>query len=139
MQPLSVTRARDHLGLDGARPAARPVVLAPLVGTWVNFDERSGGVHHLDVADRGGALGVRAFGVAEPGPLDWGEVAGEAFSDGVTLHTAVAFRAVYELGFASVALACYLNKRLLVVDAYTTFLDASGRAGYFRRDHLYVP
>jgi len=139
MQPLSVTRARDHLGLDGARPIARPIALAPLVGTWVNFDERSGGIHHLDIADRRGALVVRAFGMAAPAPLDWGEVTGEAFSDGVTLHTAVGFRAAYELGFASVMIASYLNKRLLVVDAYTTFLDSSGRAGYFRRDHLYVP
>jgi len=36
-------------------------------------------------------------------------------------------------------LAAYLNKRLLVVDAYSTFTDGSGRANYFQRDHLYLP
>ena len=36
-------------------------------------------------------------------------------------------------------LACYLNKRLLVVDAYTRFADGSGRAAYFARDHFYIP
>jgi hypothetical protein len=38
-----------------------------------------------------------------------------------------------------VMLACYLNKRLLVVDAYTVFQDGSGRSPYFQRDHFYIP
>jgi hypothetical protein len=139
MQQLGVTHRRDHASRSSADNAARPIELAPLVGTWVNYDKHSGGIHHLDITDRGGALVVGTFGMSGPGPLDWGEAVGDPFSDGIGLHVAVGFSAVYELNFARVVLAAYLNKRLLVVDAYTTFLDSSGRSNYFRRDHLYVP
>lgn len=137
MQPLRISRTRDHL--DGARqPAAAPAVdLSPLTGAWVNFDAGATGILRLEIADRGGRLAVQTFGACLPAPCDWGEVAGEPFTDGVAEHAAVGFRAVYELGFARVMLASYLNKRLLVVDAYTVFLDGSGRSSYFLRDHFY--
>jgi hypothetical protein len=66
-------------------------------------------------------------------------VPGAPFSDGVVLHAGIAFTAAYEFPGMSVTLACYLNKRLLVVDAYTRFQDGTGRAGYFARDHFYIP
>jgi len=116
---------------------------APLVGTWVNFDTASRGLARVVVSGDGaggsGNLRVRAFGAGSPAPVDWGEVAGEPFADGVTLQAAVGFTAVYGFGGMRVMLASYLNKRLLVVDAYTRFHDGSGRAGYFARDHFYIP
>lgn len=136
MPPLRISRARDLV--EGPRPIARDIDLEPLVGAWVNFDERSTGIARVEIADREGELIVHAWGIGSPEPCDWGEAAGEAFTDGVGLNTAVAFRAVFELGFARVLLACYLNKRLLVVDAYTVFEDGSGRSPYFQRDHFYV-
>ena len=137
MPPLRLSRARDLL--EGPRPLAHGADLAPLVGTWVNFDTCSTGVARLEMADRGGRLVVRVWGTGSRQPCDWGEATGEAFTDGVGLHAAVAFRSVFELGFARVVLACYLNKRLLVVDTYTVFQDGSGRSPYFQRDHFYVP
>lgn len=137
MQPLAISRVRDLP--EGLRPIAQAADLSPLVGTWVNFDERSRGIARVEVADRGGELIVRAWGTGSPEPCDWGEAVGDAFTDGVGLRAAVAFRAVYELDALRVLLACYLNKRLLVVDAYTVFGDGSGRSPYFQRDHFYVP
>ena len=52
---------------------------------------------------------------------------------------AVAFTASYDLSFASVLLAGYLDKHHLVVDAYSIFTDSSGRAAYFQRDNFYLP
>ncbi len=104
------------------------------MGTWVNFDKGSRGIAWVELSDRSGSLAVRVSGTE-----DWGE--GQAFpvTDGVGLHAGVAFNAFYELGDMRVTLACYLNKRLLVVDAYTTFHDGSGRSPYFARDHFYIP
>jgi len=133
---LQISRTRDRLE---SPHALRPVDLAPLVGTWVNFDSASTGIHHLEIADRDGQLIVRTWGAGAPEPHDWGEVPAEPFTDGVALHAAVAFRAAYVHAFARVMLACYLNKRLLVVDAYTVFQDGSGRSPYFQRDHFYIP
>lgn len=135
MAPLQISRTRD--AIHGPH-RAQPADLAPLVGTWVNFDTASTGVHHLELEARDGRLILRTWGTGTP-PHSWGEVVAEPFTDGVALHDAIAFRAGYDFGFARVMLACYLNKRLLVVDAYTVFQDGSGRSPYFQRDHFYIP
>jgi hypothetical protein len=127
VEPLRISRTRDRLDPAGPRPAVPAVDLSPLTGAWINFDERSTGI----------VLVTRTFGAGDSEPVAWGEAVGEAFTDGVTLRAAVAFRAAYDFGPLRVMLAAYLNKRLLVVDAYTEFLDGSGRSSYFRRDHFY--
>ena len=138
MPPLRISRTRDRIETTGPR-TVRPIDLSPLVGTWVNFDQKSTGIFRLEIEDRNGELILHTWGTGAPEPHDWGEAVGEAFTDGVALHAGVAFRADYDLGFARVMLACYLTKRLLVVDAYTRFQDGSGRSPYFQRDHFYVP
>jgi hypothetical protein len=147
MAPLQTSRARDlpPAGVPFQGPDVDP---SPLLGTWVSFDAASRGLVRVVVAgdrdgnrdgDGSGGMTVRAFGAGFPEPLDWGEVPGQPFTDGVELSAAVAFTAHYDFGSHAVTLACYLNKRLLVVDAYTRFQDASGRSGYFARDHFYIP
>jgi hypothetical protein len=149
MAPLQTSRARD------LPPAGEPfqgpdIDPSPVLGSWVNFDTASRGLARVVVAvdgdgdgngggDGSGGLRVRAFGAGFPEPLDWGEVPGQPFADGASLASAVAFTALYDFGSHTVTLACYLNKRLLVVDAYTRFQDGSGRSGYFARDHFYIP
>ena len=132
METVRIARRRD---LPSRAPRSlAPVDLAPLLGTWVNFDKTSRGIVRLELSEREGRLAVHIFGTEY-----WGEVPAFPFTDGVELHAAVAFNAFYELGEMKVTLACYLNKRLLVVDAYTTFHDGSGRSPYFARDHFYIP
>lgn len=131
------TRVRDRL--NGSRPATRRVDLAPLLGGWLNYDATATGIARVDIGDRNGALTVRAFGANGPEPVDWGEAFGAAYSGGVGDTEAIGFTADHNTGFARVLLAAYLNKRLLVIDAYTIFTDESGRANYFQRDHFYLP
>jgi hypothetical protein len=138
MQALRISRARDLLAEPGL-PGLGAVDLSPLQGPWINFDAGSTGILRLEIGKRAGALSLRVWGTGSPDPHDWGEVEGQPFTDGVALRAAVAFRAVYDFGFARVALACYLNKRLLVVDAYSRFEDGSGRSPYFQRDHFCQP
>lgn len=133
MEILPSARRRD-LPEPGPRPLGRPADLAPLVGTWVNFDPASRGIARVELWEQEGQLALRVFGTE-----DWGQAEAFPFTGGVDLHAAVAFCAFYELGEMQVTLACYLNKRLLVVDAYTTFHDGSGRSPYFARDHFYIP
>jgi hypothetical protein len=118
---------------------ALAVDLRPLVGCWVNYDRHSTGIGRLELRDRAGALIVRGSGACDPGLLDWGESVGAAYGAGPAEHEAVGFTAVYGFRFLTVLLAGYLNQRLLVVDAYSRFTDASGRAATFQRDHLYLP
>jgi hypothetical protein len=141
MEPLRSSRRRDLAGA-GERPEPPAIDPAPLVGTWENFDRASRGMARLVISADNRGMTVRAFGAGAPDPVDWGEVPGAPFADGVALDAGVAFTAAYEFPGMSVTLACYLNKRLLVVDAYTRFepqADGGGRAGYFARDHFYIP
>jgi hypothetical protein len=115
--------------------------IGPLLGAWVNYDQDTTGILRVESTRRGDDLVLRPYGASgTPGAdgVDWGEVVGAAFAIGVGDHEAVGFMAEFRHDFATVALAAYLNKRLLVVDAYTRFTDGSGRANYFQRDHLYT-
>ena len=144
---VSRTRDRPPAGLaDGSAAAGyRPVDVGPLLGVWFNYDDTSPGIARIAIGDWEGVPTVRVTGAGpsapagRSAPVDWGEVAGAAFADGVATVAAVGFTATYHLDFVTVLLAGYLNKRLLVVDAYSTFTDGSGRANTFKRDHFYLP
>jgi len=118
------------------RPAASvtPVDAATLLGDWINYDLSSRNIAGLTIAQRGEAVILRVTGAPAD---DWGETFIEPFPLTTAGGEAAAFRAAYDFDFARVAILAYLNKRLLVVDAYTTFQDDSGRSNYFARDHFW--
>jgi len=114
-------RAPDHV---------TPIDPSPLLGDWINYDVNSRNIASLTITRRDENLIVSI--------ADWGETAASPFALTTAGGEAVAFRAAYDFGFARIAILAYLNKRLLVVDAYTTFHDDSGRSSYFVRDHFYL-
>ena len=118
------------------RPAGTVTPIDPgtLLGHWINYDTSSRNIAGLTIAQRGEAVVLRVTGAPN---VDWGETSIEPFSLTTAGGEAAAFRAAYEFGFARIAILAYLNKRLLVVDAYTTFHDDSGRSNYFARDHFW--
>jgi len=135
MEQLRITCARDRL--IGAPPAAA-VDPSTLVGTWLNYEPSSRGIYRVLITGSRGALAVRILGAGSPEPVDWGEAPAEAFAGDVASEEAVGWKAVYELEGRRTMILSYLNKRLLVVDAYTIFRDESGRSSYFSRDHFYL-
>jgi hypothetical protein len=137
MEPLKFTRLNDLPKSADRSRAEAAVDPSPLLGVWHSTNRATRGIVKLILSDSGGDFTVRAFGACEPSPVDWGAVTGAAFADGVGLRAGVGFKAVYEFGFMRTTLAAYLNKRILVVDAYNTFEDGSGRFNYFSRDHFY--
>ena len=122
---------------DGAVEGLHRIDSSPLVGTWINFDRDTRGIVRIIVTSDDERLQLHVFGACSPEPCDWGAVTASAFAESVSAHHAVGFRAFYDFGFLESMLAAYLNKRLLVVDAYNQFRDGSGRSPYFLRDHFY--
>lgn len=137
MNHLRHTRACDELPDGAGRAEVTTLDPAPLLGEWTSTNEATRGIVKLVVASRESNLTVRVYGAGVPSPRDWGEAEGQAFSLGVSSGEAAAFKAFYDFGFMETFLAAYLNKRILVVDAYNIFKDGSGRAQYFLRDHFY--
>ena len=114
---------------DRAPAAVTPIDPAPLLGEWLNYDVTSRNIASLTISFDN----VLLLRIA-----DWGETTASPFALTTAGGEATAFRAAYDFGFARVDILAYLNKRLLVVDAYTTFHDDSGRSSYFVRDHFYL-
>jgi hypothetical protein len=120
---------------DRPSTTATPIGPAPLLGDWINYDTSSRNIAAVTIARRGDAVILRITGAPD---IDWAEAAVEPFSLTTAGGEAAAFLAAYAFDFARIAILAYLNKRLLVVDAYTIFHDDSGRSNYFARDHFYL-
>jgi len=120
---------------DRPSAIATPIDPAPLLGDWINYDTSSRNIAAVSISQRDRDVILRITGVPD---VDWGETALEPFSLTAAGGEAAAFRATYDFDFAQIAILAYLNKRLLVVDAYTIFHDGSGRSNYFARDHFWV-
>jgi len=113
--------------------------LRPVLGDWVNYDEGTTGILGVRVAQRRGVLTVRIQSARPRDPRDWGITVGAAFGLRDLPGAAAGFSAHYRLPSSTVLIAAYLNKRLLVVDAYSAYTNGHGRANFFQRDHLYLP
>ena len=128
-------RRRDQAVGPGGRQAAVPLDPGPLLGRWANYDQQTTGILEAEVVLRARLLVVRIRGSAGPSR----EAVATAFSAGVREREAVGFMGRCFVDSGSILLAAYLNKRLLVLDAYTVFTDTSRRSNYFQRDHFYLP
>jgi hypothetical protein len=153
MTEVAYSRGDDRLAL-----LRGPIDVEPLLGRWRNPDQGSGGISNLDLEQRDGQVHVRAAGFGPDGPIDWGEVPAEVYSDismtgggraavgpdaagQVPPHYAdlsstgggPAFLASFDHGFLRVDLQARLNLGLLVVAIYSEFTDDSGRPNYFLR------
>lgn len=131
------TRARDRLDPLGSAPPT--LDLAPLAGTWLNFNLDSVGICRAEVDTGGQVPTVRLHGVAESGTRDWGGAVAVPLSADVACHQSDAFVTDHDLGYARVSTVAYFQRRLLTLDASTTYTDGSGRQDYFTRAHFYNP
>lgn len=135
MSTLPYSRVLDQLR---SQPAAEVTLdLAPLVGVWVSTDKNTPGIARIQVNAEAGQLRLRVFCGGSAKLPDWGEASAAAFAIDPASKQAVGFRAHYDFGSSKAMLAAYLNKRILVVDAYKDLRDESGHARCFRRDHFY--
>lgn len=137
MEFLEFSRANDLPGRIGLPSSGVSVSPATLVGTWHSTNRATRGIIRLVLSEANGIFTVRTFGAGESSEIDWGTVPSQAFAEDIAGTGGVAFRAYYDLVFLKALVAAYLNKRILVVDTYTTFNDNSARSNYFFRDHFY--
>ena len=130
-----ITRGTD-------RPAGAPpprIDPAPVAGRFRSCDPSTLGFAEITVLPRDRHLEMTLIAAGGPA-ADPGQVMsirGAAFADGEHGGPAGGFLAECESSFQRLVLAAYLNKGLLAIDTFTTFLDGSGRSAYRARDHFY--
>lgn len=122
---------------EGAAPPGGRVDHTSLLGTWYATDKAAAGIVKMVLSDRDGAFVLRAFGAAEPEPVDFGEVSAIAYAASVASPQAMALSAVYDFGFLETILAAYGKGGILVLDTFNTFKDKSGRSPYFTREFFH--
>ena len=119
MRSHDAVRAGDR---DAA--SARPLDVAPLLGTWINTESRWQWIRRLEVRDDGGDLTVRMTGGNEPSPQRWGPRPVEAvYAASIHGGDAVAFRASFDHGEMRSEVQATLNQGLMVLVAFTDATD----------------
>ena len=121
--------------VEGAATAAA-VVSAPLLGTWNNVNPATRDIIKVVIAAAGSGIKVDTFGACTPTPCNWGNVAGLAYSAGVSSSPAVAFSAQYKFSFSQVILVGHLQGKNLMIESFTHFTDGSGRDDYYATDTM---
>ena len=109
-----------------------------LLGTWTNSNAESRGFERLVIDRADAGMGLRAFGIGDDGPVDWGRVRADVFAnledEGVT---GTALYARYDLGYMEVEIQLRLPKGLLVITHFAKFKDDSGRTNWVDREFFY--
>ena len=112
---------------------AEPAVVlstADLEGSWRNTNAASRGIPRIDVM-KGEPLTVHVWGA---GNRDWESVSAPVFSDSIDSREAMAFSAVFDLGYADVHMQANIKGGVLVVATFNRIKDDSGRSSYFTRE-----
>jgi len=109
-----------------------------LVKTWMNTNENTRGIRRVSVADRHGSLWVRIEGAGGDSPRDWGEVPVDAvYAAAPESRVPMSFNATFDLGSMRSHVQANVNQGLLVMVAFNSFTDDSGRAAYFSREFFH--
>jgi hypothetical protein len=131
---MSTTTKLEHKTRSHEMEAAvtpEIVAPAPLAGAWKNTNSATRDLVEIVITAAGANLFVHAYGACSPKPCDWGNVAGMAYSSGVSSTPAIAFTASYKFSFSTVTLVGHLAGAILNVESITHFTDGSGRNDYY--------
>jgi hypothetical protein len=111
---------------------------SPLLGHWINTNSITPGIARVIISGGGRDVSIRVFAASGPTPREWGDADVEVvYSAGVQSPAAMAFVARYDFGFVETRLEANLSLGLLVIAAFNTFRDGSGRSNYFAREFFY--
>jgi hypothetical protein len=120
-------------------PATRTLHADKLLGRWLNTSAETQGVSEIHIEQDGERFFVSASGVGEDGLIAWPR------TQAITLanleeeagQRALALAANFDFGFMKAESYLRVNKGVLVIVAYHTFLDDSGRSNYVNREFFY--
>ena len=114
--------------------------LDKLVGRWLNTNRDTRGIAECTIEREGDQIKVSITGVGEDGPIAWPVVAAHALAnlEEEAGQRTGALMATFEFGFMRVETHIRINKGVLVIVLFATFLDGSGRSNYLNREFFYA-
>ena len=113
--------------------------LEKLLGRWLNTNRETRGIAECVVARDGDQIRVSVTGVGEDGPIAWPTVTAHALAnlEEEAGQRTGALLATFEFGFMRAETHIRVNKGVLVIVLFATFMDDSGRSNYLNREFFY--
>jgi len=129
----------SHLNPALMDPQTRTLRADQLLGKWVNTNRETRGISECVISQDGEHFSVSALGVGLAGPVEWPKTAAKMLAnlEEEGGQRAVALRAVFDFEFMSVETQIRVNRGVLVVVLYVSFLDHSGRSNYVSREFFH--
>jgi hypothetical protein len=113
--------------------------LEKLFGRWLNTNRETRGIAECTIARDGDRIKVSVTGARDDGPIDWPVVAAHPLAnlEEEAGQRTGALMATFEFGFMRAETHIRINKGVLVIVLFATFLDDSGRSNYLNREFFY--
>jgi hypothetical protein len=137
-QPFEFKQS-GHLDPALTDPAARTLNADKLTGRWANTNRDTRGIAEITIEQAGGRFRIGIVGVGAGGPVEWPKAEAKAFAnlEEEAGQRAVALAADFDLGFMKAETYFRVNKGVLVIVLFNTFLDGSGRSSYVNREFFH--
>ncbi len=126
----------SHLDSVLTNPATRTLRANDLTGRWVNTNRETKGIAECTIERQGERFVISLMGVGAKDLIEWPAVEGKLLAnlDEEGGQRAVAVTAIFEFSFMKAETYIRLNRGVLVIVFYITFLDNSGRLNYVTRE-----
>jgi len=131
----------SHLHPALSDPTTRRWSADKLIGRWLNTSRETQGLAEFVIEQDGDRFSVSAVGVGTDGPIDWPRTRAKPLAnlEEEAGQRAPALAATFDLGFMKAETQIRVNKGVLVIVLFITFLDDSGRSNYVNREFFYRP
>lgn len=131
----------SHLDRALTSPASRTLRANDLTGTWVNTNHETKGIAECRIERQAERFLISLVGMGAKDVIEWPRVEGKLLAnlDEEGGQRAVAVTAIFEFSFMKAETYIRLNRGVLVIVFYNTFLDSSGRSNYVTREFFNRP
>lgn len=129
----------SHLYPELSDPVTKILRAENLLGRWANTNRETRGIAECSVEEDGEHISVNIVGVGDEGPINWPRTRAKALAnlEEEAGQRTVALMATFALGFMRAETHIRVNKGVLVIVLFVTFLDDSGRSNYLNREFFY--
>lgn len=139
MTPAFEFKQSGHLNPTLLDPAARIANAGKLTGRWLNTNAETQGIAQITIESDGECFQVSFVGVGENGPIDWAVAVAKPLAnlEEEAGQLTAALAATFDVGFMRSETYLRVNKGVLILVLFNTFLDDSGRSNYVNREFYY--
>jgi hypothetical protein len=134
-------KTSGHLDPALSDPTTKALNAEKLIGRWLNTNPETNGITEIVIQRDAEEFWISATAAGGAGPIPWPATNARAIAnlEEEGGQRAVAFTAIFEFGFMRAETYLRVNKGVLVIVAFHTFRDLSGRSNYVNREFFYRP